>query len=441
VQNGVWSDAVTQAEAIRRGAVTASDLVREYLDRIDRFDPVLRAYVSIDADRAVAEAREADDAVREGAAPFTGVTISVKDVIDVVGLPTTHSCKALVDNVAGDDSPLVRRLRSAGFIVLGKTNVPEFCTSMTDSELNGTCRNPWDPGRTPAGSSGGAAAALAAGLCAIAHGTDGAGSVRVPAAFCGLVGLKPSRGRVSFGPELGNPYYTTTVDGILSRSVRDAAGLLDVFVGRYDADAVPAFAAIAAYHDTWHDDPGSLRVAVTTAPPFGEVEVECAQATTAVAAMLESLGHDVDERAPRWDAILAAAAGPMSVPGPAGLVGVDQLHQVEPRNRPLIERGAQSTLVEHAQWVEQCRAASLEFLAFWDDVDVLVTPTAGMLPPPVGGRRGTRAPRSISRPSAPSRISRSRSTCRANRPSVSRSRGARTDSRSECSSQADASTR
>ncbi len=386
MHDGIWSDAVAQAEAIRRGAVTASDLVREYLDRIDRFDPLLRAYVSIDADRAIAEARDADTAAREGSVPippFAGVTISVKDVIDVAGLATTHSCKALVDNVADADGPLVRRLREAGFIVLGKTNVPEFCTSMTDSELNGVCRNPWDTERTPAGSSGGAAAALAAGLCAIAHGTDGAGSVRVPAAFCGLVGVKPTRGLVSFGPELGNPYYTTTVDGILSRSVRDAAALLDVFVGQYAHDAASPARPSSAYRDAWLDDPGSLRVAVTTTPPFGEVEAECAQATAAVAAMLESLGHDVEERAPRWDAILVAAAGPMSVPGPAGLVGVDQLHDVEPRNRPLIERGAQFTLVEHAQWVEQCRAASLDFLEFWDDVDVLVSPTAGMLPPSV----------------------------------------------------------
>ena len=117
---------------------------------------------------------------------------------DVAGLPTTHSCKALADHVAPGDAPLVTRLRQAGFLVLGKTNVPEFCTSVTTSELNGTCRNPWDPERSPAGSSGGAAVSVAGGLCAVAHGTDGAGSVRVPAAYCGLVGTKPTRGRVSW---------------------------------------------------------------------------------------------------------------------------------------------------------------------------------------------------------------------------------------------------
>jgi amidase len=386
MHDGVWSDAVTQAAAIRRGEVTASELLREYLDRIERFDPLLRAYVSVDTERAIAAARDADGAASNDAEPrppFLGVTISVKDVIDVAGLPTTESSKALTDHVATTDAPLVQRLRDAGFIVLGKTNVPEFCSSMTSSELNGICRNPWDPGRTPAGSSGGAAAALAAALCAVAHGTDGAGSVRVPAAFCGLVGTKPTRGFVSFGPERGNPYYVTSVDGILSRTVRDAAALLDVFAGAYDRDASWPGRPPSTWSDAWREDPGSLRIAVSTTAPMGETEPECAQATTAVADVLASLGHQVVERTPEWNAILVAALGPMNVPGPAGDVGLDQLDLVEPRNRPLVERGAAYTVVEHAQWVEQCRAASLDFLQFWDDVDVLLTPTCGMLPPSV----------------------------------------------------------
>ena len=341
----IWSDAVAQAAAIRSREASASELLRDYLDRIERFDPRLRAYVAVDTERAIADAREADAVVARDASaslpPFLGVTISVKDVIDVAGLATTESCKALVDNVAAVDGPLVQRLRDAGFVVLGKTNVPEFCSSMTSSELNGICRNPWDTERTPAGSSGGAAAALAAGLCAIAHGTDGAGSVRVPAAFCGLVGVKPTRGFTSFGPELGNPYYTTSVDGILCRSVRDAAVALDVYAGG-STDARRGRGGRPRLSDVWRDDPGRLRIGVTTTPPMGQTEAECADATLAVATMLESLGHDVEERTPRWDTILAAAMGPMTVPGPAGLVGLDQLDLVEPRNRGLIERGASS---------------------------------------------------------------------------------------------------
>jgi amidase len=383
----VWADAVEQAGAIRTGEARAVDLVRAYLDRIERFDPLLRAYVAVDEERALADARRADAAVHEqrpdALPPFLGVAISMKDVLDVAGLPTTQSSKALADHVATDDAPLVCRLREAGFIVLGKTNVPEFCTSMTSSDLNGICRNPWDTDLTPAGSSGGAAAALSAGLCAVAHGTDGAGSVRVPASFCGLVGTKPSRGLVAFGPELGNPYYATSVDGILSHSVRDAAALLDVFAGVHDVNPPWPGWPTRTWADASLDEPGSLRVAVTTSFPVGEIVDECAGAALTVAKELESLGHHVEHAAPQWDVILAVAAGPMNVPGPAAQVELDQLELVEPRNRPMIERGATLTVLEHARWVEQTRAAALEFLTFWDDFDVLVTPTAGILPPSV----------------------------------------------------------
>jgi amidase len=382
----IWADASAQAALIRAGDVGAAEILAEYLDRIDRYDPQLRSFVAVDRERATADARRADELVRSGAGdlpPFLGVTISIKDVIDIAGLATTHSSRALVDNVPAVDGPLPARLRRAGFILLGKTNVPEFCTSMTTSELNGICRNPWDLERTPSGSSGGAGAALAAGLCAVAHGTDGAGSVRSPASFCGLVGTKPTRGLVGFGPDAGNAYYGTSVDGVLSHSVRDAAAMLDVFAGWHEPDGwwpgrpATSLGAVAGA------DPGPLRIAVTTSFLIGEVDDECAAAAQSTGKVLEQLGHHVVEATPRWEVILAAAAGPMDVPGPAGLVGLDQLDQVEPRNRPLIERGAVATLVEHARWVEQCRAATREFLEFWTDVDVLVSPTMGMLPPSV----------------------------------------------------------
>jgi amidase len=383
----IWTDATAQAEAIRTGTVSATELTWEYLSRIDRFDPELRAYVTVDADAALEAARAADAAVKagdpQGRTPFLGVTVSIKDVIDAAGLPTTHSSKVLAHNVAPHDDPLVERVRDAGFVVLGKTNVPEFCSSMTSSELNGICRNPYDTDRTPGGSSGGAAAALAAGLCAIAHGTDGAGSVRTPASFCGLVGLKPTRGLVGFGPERGNAYYQTSVDGILSRSVRDAAGLLDVYVGLHDAQPSWSAKPDVPWVDTMREDPRPLRVAVTTSFLFGEVTEVCADAARTVAREVEGLGHEVVEATPEWEVILACAAGPMSVPGAAAHIGPEQLEQVEPRNRPLVERELSYTALEHHRWVEQTRAASREFVRFWDDVDVLLTPTAGILPPSV----------------------------------------------------------
>jgi amidase len=207
--------------------------------------------------------------------------------------------------------------------------------------------------------------------------------VRVPASFCGLVGVKPTRGLVGFGPERGNAYYQTSVDGILARSVRDAAGLLDVFVGLHDLTPSWSARPAAPWSDEYARDPGRLRVAVTTSFLFGEVTEVCAEAARTVARELESLGHDVVDVAPAWEVILACAAGPMSVPGAAEHVGLDQLELVEPRNRPLIERGVTATVLDHHRWVEQTRAATREFLAFWDDVDILVTPTAGILPPSV----------------------------------------------------------
>jgi amidase len=383
----IWDDAVAQAAAIRRGDVAATELLDEYLARIGQHDEALRAYVSVDTDGARRAAHAADALTAqvrpEDLPPFHGVTLSVKDVVDVAGLPTTHSSKVLAGSVAIADDPVVRRFRDAGFVIVGKTNVPEFCTSMTSSELNGTARNPWDPDRTPGGSSGGAAASLAAGLCAVAHGTDGAGSVRSPASFCGLVGVKPTRGLVNFGPEVGNPYYGTTVDGVLTRSVRDAASLLDVLLGPRDPAAAWSPRPAETYAELALRTPDTLRVAVSTDAPFGTTTPECAGAATTTGAMLESLGHHVESATPDWSTILAAAAGPMSVPGVAALVGEDDIDQVEPRNRPLVRAMSRLTVVEHARWVEQVRAAAESFLAFWDTYDVLVTPTAGIVAPPV----------------------------------------------------------
>jgi amidase len=370
----IWQDATGQAEAITSGEVSAVELVEAYLARIDELDDQVRAYVSVDGDRARDAARNVDRS-----ATFAGVALSIKDVEDVVGLPTTHSCGLLADHVAESDGPVVRRFREGGFALLGKTNVPEFCTDMTTSRLNGIARNPFDLDRTPGGSSGGAAAALAAGMCAIAHGTDGAGSVRGPAAFCGLVGLKPSRGLVTFGPTEGPAYFGTTVPGILSRSVRDAAAALDVLApnGTWTPRRDRPF------RDAVDGDPEPLRIAISTTAPMGVVEPGCVTATDDVGRLLESLGHDVDKATPPWDVILAASLGPMEVPGAAALVALDALGELEPRNRPLVEGLAQLTVLDHYRWVETVRAASANFLEFWRSYDVLVTPTMGMVAPPV----------------------------------------------------------
>jgi amidase len=382
----IWLDALKQAQSIRRREASSVDLVREYLERIDRIDPALHSYVTVDAAGALEAAEEADRRIAENppnVGPLHGVAISIKDVIDVAGLPTTHSSKAFADNLKSADDPLVRRFREAGLVIIGKTNIPEFCTSMTSSDLNGICRNPWDPERTPGGSSGGAAAGLAAGLCSIAHGTDGAGSTRVPAAFCGLVGLKPTRGLVSFGPEEGKAYFGTSEPGVIARSVRDAGAMLDVMVGTGHPLSAWSPRPTDSYLAQADAECDHLRIAVTTSPPFGSVESECADAAVRVGAVLESLGHHVVSGTPDWGVILQAALLPAEVPGAAGSVRPDHYELLEPRNRPIAERLAELTVVEHAKMVDLTRRCSTEFLAFWEDVDVLVSPTAGMLAPSV----------------------------------------------------------
>src|ERR671934_226964 len=217
--------ALEQARLVRERQLSAVELVEDYLARIERLDPELNAYVTVCADEAPAQAR----APLEG--PFAGVPLPIKDLVDTAGIRTTYSCKAFADNVPAEDVELVRRIRAAGFVLLGKTNTPEFgTTAVTESGLNGICRNPWDTARTPGGSSGGAAAAVAAGLAPLAQASDGGGSIRIPASCCGLFGLKPSRGRTSPAPRADA--YGFSVAGSLARTVAGAGAVHPVRIDR-----------------------------------------------------------------------------------------------------------------------------------------------------------------------------------------------------------------
>src|SRR5204862_1157800 len=223
--------------------------------------PQLNAFVTVDADGARTAARSPADG------PFAGVPIPIKDLTETAGLRTTYSCKAFADHVPDFDANVVRRLREAGFVVIGKTNTSELGTiAITESELNGDCRNPWDTSRTPGGSSGGAAAAVAAGLAPVAHASDGGGSIRVPASCCGLVGLKPSRGRVSPAPWVSGSLGLGT-SGPIARTVRDAAALLDVMTGYEPGDSYVAPELDRPFLAEAYAEPGRLRVALTLEPP------------------------------------------------------------------------------------------------------------------------------------------------------------------------------
>ena len=282
-----FAGAAEQARLVSSGEVSARELVEATLQRIERLNPTLNAFRVVFAARALIEAHQAD--ARHGAGghrPLLGVPVAVKDSIDVAGEVTAKGSLAHGGPVESD-ADVVRALREAGAIVVGKTNVPELMVwPFTETLAFGATRNPWSLDHTPGGSSGGAGAAAAAGLCGVALGSDGAGSIRIPAAFCGLFGLKPQRDRVSLGPGQHDAWHGMAVNGPLSRRVADAALFLDVTGGGGFVEAAGR-------------DPGRLRIAVSTKVPPGAVAKLGAEQRRAVddtAELLRSLGHEVVER-------------------------------------------------------------------------------------------------------------------------------------------------
>ncbi len=240
---------------------------------------------------------------------FAGVPFLLKDgVQDVAGLPTGYGSAGMQRLVPTETAHIVRRYRDAGLVVFGKTNLPEFALkAVTDSRANGRTNNPWNPAHTPGGSSGGAAAAIAAGIVPMAAGADGGGSLRIPAACCGLFGLRPSRGRVSPGPGLGEAWFGASSEGVISRSVRDTARALDVLAGAEPGDPFAIAPPAMPYADAVQRPPRRLRIGFTTASPLGtDVHPEAVAAVADAAQLLAALGHDVEEAAPDIDGPLLA---------------------------------------------------------------------------------------------------------------------------------------
>jgi amidase len=375
--------AVEQARLVRTREVSSTELVQLYLERIARLDPELNAFVTVRGDDVLAEASTID-AAPAGDAPFRGVPIAVKDLTPTAGLRTTFSSRAYANFIPDYDTAVVRRLREAGFVIVGKTNTPEFgTTAFTESDLNGATRNPWNLGRTPGGSSGGAAAALAAGLTPIAHGTDGGGSIRIPASCCGVFGLKPSRGRVSSAPFTSLEGLSTA--GPLSRTVEDAAHLLDVLAGYEPGDPWWAPAPERPFAAAVTEPPGALRVAVTSTPPIETpVSSECITALHAAAALLTELGHEVVEATPPWaDPDLFFTFIEVWQAGVA-LHPIDDLSLMTPLNRGLVESARGSSAVDYVRAVTKLQLIARRTVAFWEGIDVVVTPTLAMPPVPIG---------------------------------------------------------
>ena len=373
-----FAGAARQAELIRRREVSARELTELYLDRISRLEPQLNAYRVVFAERALAEADQADARAKAGdTRPLLGVTVAVKDDIDVGGEPTMMGSSAF-DDAAPTDAEAVRRLRSAGAIVLGKTHVPELTiTPWTESLTFGVTRNPWDPQRTPGGSSGGSGSAAAAGLAAATLGSDGAGSIRIPAACCGLFGLKAQNGRVPTAP-LVAPWHGMSTWGPITRRVADSALVFDAI-----KDGGPSFAEAAAR------EPGRLKVAVSVrTPPLTGLQADAEQRSgvDAVAEVLRGLGHEVIEREIEYPVTLGANVLSRYLRGIADQAkSVPHPERLSRRTRGYRRLGSAipDALLERAKAAAGADEEALGH-AFDDGVDVVLTPVLTRRPPRVG---------------------------------------------------------
>jgi amidase len=378
------------AALIRTGELNARELTEASLKRIEALQPTLNAFVHTDPEGALAaaEAIGPDDP-----RPFAGVPIAVKDTAAVAGMPLTMGSELFGDYAPAHDAFVVRRLRDAGFIIVGKTNMPEFgILPVSEPRRFGPVRNPWDTERTPGGSSGGAAAAVAAGLVPLAHGSDGGGSIRIPAACCGLVGLKPSRGRISRGPEGGDDFLVT--DGVLTRTVAETAELLDVLAGYESGDPTWAPPPDEPFAATAAREPGRLRVGVTTdAAISASLDPACEQAANDAAALLADLGHEVEEVEAPWKDrdILRNFTLAFGAPIATGILfgglvsGREPSEElIEPLSWTVWKGIAERTPVDYLLARARLTTLARKIIALWERYDAVLTPALAQRPVRIG---------------------------------------------------------
>jgi amidase len=386
----LFRPATELARLVRDGEITSRELVETALARIEALEPELNAFAHLDPEAALAAA----DQVQPGdARPFAGVPIAIKDTAEVAGWPYTLGSDVFGDFVPEYDAFVVRRLREAGFVFVGKTSLPEFgILPVTEPRRFGPTRNPWDTDRTPGGSSGGAAAAVAAGMLPLAHGSDGGGSIRIPAACSGLVGLKPSRGRVSRGPDQGEDFLVQ--DGVLTRTVAETAELLDLLAGYEPGDATWAPPPPEPFAAAADREPGRLRIGVTTdAAIEAELDPQCERAVRDAAELLSSLGHDVGEVGAPWAGqdLLHVFTLVFGTPVAMGVFFGAQVTGREPSEElvePLTwtiwngirERNALDYMLARTQLSMAARA----IVALWNDFDVVMTPALAQRPVRIG---------------------------------------------------------
>jgi amidase len=389
-QDLLFRPAAELATLVHTGQVSSTELVTAALDRIERLEPTLNAFVHVDPDGALQTAASID---RDDPRPFAGVPIAIKDTTAVGGMPYTMGSDLFGDFVPGHDSFVTRRIRDAGFVIVGKTNMPEFgILPVTESRRYGPCRNPWDTDLTPGGSSGGAAAAVASGMVPLAHGSDGGGSIRIPAACTGLVGLKPSRGRISRGPDLGDDYLVQ--DGTLTRTVAETAQMLDILSGYEIGDATWAPPPSEPFASAVGRDPGRLKIGYTLeAAMEAPLDPECERATREAAQLLSELGHEVEEIDAPWggqelfEAFVMAFGTPITMGMYFGglVTGREPSEElVEPLSWTMWNAVRERSALDYLLARTQLSAVSRGIIALWESYDVMLTPALAARPVRIG---------------------------------------------------------
>ena len=384
-------DATAQADLVRRKQVTPIELVDAAIARIERLNPSLNAIITPLFEPARTAAR---GALPEG--PFRGVPFLLKDLLaSYAGVRMSAGSAFLRDFVPDHDSELVARLKRAGLVIVGKTNTPEFgLLPTTEPRLFGPTRNPWDQTRTAGGSSGGSAAAVAAGMVAMAHANDGGGSIRIPASCCGVFGLKPTRARNPLGPDFGDALSGLGAEHAVTRSVRDSAALLDATSGPDIGDPYCAPTPARPFLQEVGADPGRLRVAFTTAAPTGvPIHADCVRAVREAVKLCSDLGHEVDEAAPAIDGgrfascfmTLWSVGCARSLEGNAILTGRKPTpDQFEELTWALAEQGRAVTGSAYLLAVGALQVIARHIARFFVNYDVWITPTLAEPPLPLG---------------------------------------------------------
>ena len=384
-------DATALAELVRTREVTPLELVDAAIERIERVNGNLNAVTTTMFDLARSAAH---GTLPDG--PFRGVPFLLKDLgAAFQGVPMTFGSRYLRDFVPNHDSEIVTRYKRAGLIVIGKTNTPELgIQPTTEPQLHGATKNPWDPSRTPGGSSGGAAAAVASRMVPAAHGTDGGGSIRIPASCCGIFGLKPTRARIPLGPDYGDMFSGLVAAHVLTISVRDSAALLDASCGPEPGDPYAAPPPARRFSEEVGASPGKLRIGlITTTPTGASVHPDCVAAAQDAAKLCDDLGHQVEETKIQLNAemysnsfsTLWSAGNAWKIDSMSFAVGrKPEPGELEPQTEILIQMGRRKSAPEYLLAVQIFQVYARRVAALYEKFDVLLTPTLGLPPLPLG---------------------------------------------------------